>query len=158
KSRAIARRIVRERAVESITTTTRLARIVESVARAGRRGIHPATRVFQALRIAVNDELRNLEGFIHRAVSFLKEGGRLVIISFHSLEDRIVKTEFNLLSGKCVCFRPAEECSCPRKRLVRLLTRKPVRPTEEEVHRNPRSRSAKLRSVEKLQAAGPFPS
>ncbi|MBI3941121.1 MAG: 16S rRNA (cytosine(1402)-N(4))-methyltransferase RsmH [Acidobacteria bacterium] len=150
KSRRIARRIVETRATEPIVTTGQLARIVESVAGFVNRHIHPATRVFQALRIAVNNELGNLKNFIGDAVSFLKAGGRMVAISFHSLEDRIVKTEFNLLGGKCVCFRPAEECSCPKKQVVRLLTRKPVRPTEEEVHRNPRSRSARLRSVEKL--------
>ena len=151
KARRIAHRICEERAVEPITTTGRLARIVRSVAGSSRAGkIHPATRVFQALRIAVNDELKTLKEFIRQAVNFLRTGGRMVVISFHSLEDRIVKTEFNLLSGKCVCFRPVEECSCPKTRLIRLLTRRPVRPTEEEVHRNPRSRSAKLRSVEKL--------
>jgi 16S rRNA (cytosine1402-N4)-methyltransferase len=150
KSRQIARRIAEARGIAPITTTSRLAQIVRSsIGFAGKR-IHPATRVFQALRIAVNDELRNLKEFIRDAVSFLKANGRIVVISFHSLEDRIVKTEFNLLSGKCICFRPAGECSCPRTQLVRLLTRKPVQPTEEEVHRNPRSRSAKLRSVEKL--------
>ena len=149
-SRRIARRVVKERAAASITTTGRLAGIIQSLSGFGRKRIHPATRVFQALRIAVNDELRNLKEFIRDAVGFLRSGGRMVVISFHSLEDRIVKTEFNLLSGKCVCFRPVEECSCPKTRLIRLLTRRPVRPTEEEVHRNPRSRSAKLRSVEKL--------
>ncbi|HEY2933743.1 MAG TPA: 16S rRNA (cytosine(1402)-N(4))-methyltransferase RsmH [Acidobacteriota bacterium] len=150
KSRQIARRIVEERALEQITTTGMLARIVRSVVKLGKHRIHPATRVFQALRIAVNDELAGLKEFIHETVEFLKAGGRMVAISFHSLEDRIVKTEFNLLSGKCICFRPADECNCPKKKVVRLLTRKPVQPTEEEVHRNPRSRSAKLRSVEKL--------
>ena len=150
KSRQIARRIVKERESEPITTTARLAGIVRSVIGYSKHHIHPATRVFQALRIAVNNELTGLKEFIHEAVSFLRVAGRMVVISFHSLEDRIVKTEFNLLSGKCICFRPADECNCPRKKVVRLLTRKPVQPTEEEVHRNPRSRSAKLRSVEKL--------
>jgi 16S rRNA (cytosine1402-N4)-methyltransferase len=150
KSKQIARRIVRQRDIEPITTTGQLARIVQSVIKFGKKRIHPATRVFQSLRIAVNDELKGLKEFIADAIRFLKGGGRMVVIAFHSLEDRIVKTEFNLLSGKCVCFRPAEECNCPRKKVVRLLTRKPVQPTEEEVHRNPRSRSAKLRSVEKL--------
>ena len=157
-ARRIARRICREREAEPIATTTRLADIVRSATPVrGPERIHPATRVFQALRIAVNDELRTLKSFLRSAASLLKAGGRMVVISFHSLEDRIVKTEFNVLSGKCVCFRPAEECICPRSRWVRLLTRKPVQPTEEEVHRNPRSRSAKLRSVEKLCAAGPLP-
>ncbi|HEV8130007.1 MAG TPA: 16S rRNA (cytosine(1402)-N(4))-methyltransferase RsmH [Acidobacteriota bacterium] len=150
KSRPIARRIVQQRAIEPITTTVQLARLIRSVISYARQKIHPATRVFQALRIAVNDELKGLKEFIHNAIGFLKAQGRMVVISFHSLEDRIVKTEFNLLSGKCICFRPAEQCSCPKKKVVRLLTRRPVQPTEEEVHRNPRSRSAKLRSVEKL--------
>ncbi|MBI4455626.1 MAG: 16S rRNA (cytosine(1402)-N(4))-methyltransferase RsmH [Acidobacteria bacterium] len=150
KARRIAQRIVQERVLEPIVTTGRLARIVESIYGFSRRRIHPATQIFQALRIVVNEELKSLKKFIRDATGFLRVGGRMVVLTFHSLEDRIVKTEFNLLSGKCVCFRPAEECICPRERLVRLLTRKPVRPTEEEVHRNPRSRSAKLRSVEKL--------
>jgi 16S rRNA (cytosine1402-N4)-methyltransferase len=151
KARRIARRICSEREAEPITTTTQLAGIVQRAAFSrGPQRIHPATRVFQALRIAVNDELRKLQTFLRSAFNFLKTGGRMVVISFHSLEDRIVKTEFNVLSGKCVCFRPAEECTCPRARWVRLLTRKPVQPTEEEARRNPRSRSAKLRSVERL--------
>ena len=162
-ARKIARRVVQERDRRPITTTKQLADIVVRALNVpGRWRIHPATRTFQALRIAVNDELRSLERFIPDAISALTDGGRLAIISFHSLEDRIVKRSFLRESGRCLCepqrSRSGKEqgtdaiiCEhCGARRCVSILTRKPVRPTAEEIARNPRSRSALLRVCERL--------
>lgn len=145
-SRRIARAIVRERQRRPIDTTTRLAEIVATALKLkGRRRIHPATRTFQALRIAVNEELENLEQFIEAAIGRLKSGGRLAIISFHSLEDRIVKQAFKVQSGQCICPPDLPVCHCGAQPRVEILTRKPVTPTEEELRSNVRARSAKLR-------------
>lgn len=148
-SRAIARRIVRERALAPITTTTRLADIIASVLpRKGKQ--HPATRSFQALRIAVNDELGALEELLQSGLSLLKSGGRFAIITFHSLEDRAVKRYFDLVC-KPEIDRP--EWPAPRPNpayAARPVYRKPLTPAEEELSANPRSRSAKLRVIEKL--------
>jgi 16S rRNA (cytosine1402-N4)-methyltransferase len=168
-ARKIARAIVRERARTSIATTKQLADIVVRALRIpGRWRIHPATRTFQALRIAVNQELRALAAFIPEAISLLSAGGRLAIISFHSLEDRIVKRSLQRESGRCDCPRgpsalgfampvntaPSPDevvCRvCGARRRVTVLTRKPVRPSQAEVDRNPRSRSALLRVCERL--------
>jgi 16S rRNA (cytosine1402-N4)-methyltransferase len=186
-ARKVARAIVRERERNPITTTRQLADIaVRALKIPGRWRIHPATRTFQALRIAVNRELEALENFVPQAVEALASGGRLAIISFHSLEDRIVKHSFQRESGRCICSstirgnkaadqqrakmriesirqathrqatrddKDANEivCSaCGARNMVRVLTRKPLRPGEEEVERNPRSRSALLRVCEKL--------
>lgn len=162
-ARKIARRVVQERDREPITTTKQLADIaVRALKVPGRWRIHPATRTFQALRIAVNDELRTLERFITAAISALTHGGRLAVISFHSLEDRIVKRSFRLESGKCLCEPQSgkgrrdaaiDEIVCERcgaRRRISILTRKPTRPTAEETRRNPRSRSALLRVCERL--------
>jgi len=162
-ARKIARRVVQERDRRPITTTKQLADIVVRALNVpGRWRIHPATRTFQALRIAVNDELRSLERFIPDAISALTHGGRLAIISFHSLEDRIVKRSFLRESGRCLCepqrSRSGREqgtdgiiCEhCGARHRVSILTRKPVRPTAEEIARNPRSRSALLRVCERL--------
>jgi 16S rRNA (cytosine1402-N4)-methyltransferase len=170
-SRRIARLIARERERRPITTTTQLAElVVRALNQRGRWRIHPATRTFQALRIAVNDELSAIEALIPAAVSRLESGGRLAIISFHSLEDRIVKRAFLRESGRCSCQAqmrafnqtPPVESSgsqdsadlicgrCGARRRVVVLTRKPVRPAPEEVERNPRSRSALLRVCEKI--------
>jgi 16S rRNA (cytosine1402-N4)-methyltransferase len=152
KSRRIARWIVerRERG-ESLRTTTQLA---ELVARAVgyKRGdrIHPATRTFQALRIAVNEELERLDEFVETAVDLLQPQGRLAVISFHSLEDRVVKRALKRLSGHCECERRAPVCMCGARRAVEILTRRPVTPNEQEVEENPRARSAKLRACLKL--------
>lgn len=148
---AVARAIVETRKTKRFTTTLELARLLEKVVR--RRGvtdIHPATRTFMALRIAVNKELEGLGDFLVRMADYLTPGGRLVVISFHSLEDRIVKNAFQLLEGRCICRRPRELCQCPRRPVVRVLTRKPMTPDFRETQHNPRSRSAKLRAVEKL--------
>ncbi len=151
RARAIARAIVAARRREPIRTTRRLAEIVVEVLGPGRRGrVHPATRTFQALRIAVNDELGELERFLEPAVRVLRPGGRLAVISFHSLEDRIVKRTFAALAGRCTCPPGLPECRCGARRLVRPLTTRPVRPTEAEVAANPRARSARLRAVERL--------
>jgi len=151
RARAIAMRIDRERARQPITTTTQLAGLVEQVLGPKRGGgIHPATRVFQALRIQVNRELENLQRGLVGAVNVLRSGGRLAVISFHSLEDRIVKQFFVRLSTGCVCPPQLVGCACGRQEVLRLVTRKPVMSTSEEVGRNPRARSAKLRVAEKI--------
>ncbi|MEM6527915.1 MAG: 16S rRNA (cytosine(1402)-N(4))-methyltransferase RsmH [Chloroflexota bacterium] len=112
--------------------------------------IHPATRVFQALRIAVNDELGVLERVIPTAIDLLNPGGRLAIISFHSLEDRIVKHTFKDAAEDCICSPSQPICTCDKESEIKIITRKPVTPTEDEIAQNPRSRSAKLRVAEKL--------
>lgn len=151
RARAIAREIVRARAKEPIETTGRLASIVERAV-GGRRGraIHPATRTFQALRIAVNDELEALRLGLSGAVNLLAAGGRLAVISFHSLEDRIVKQFFRTESSDCICPPETPVCICGHIASVRLVTRRAVRPSEDEQRANPRSRSARLRVVERL--------
>ena len=111
--------------------------------------IHPATRVFQALRIAVNDELGQLERFIEPAVRSLRPGGRMAVISFHSLEDRIVKHSFARLQGRCTCPPDFPECRCEPEELLQVLTRSPIRPTDDEIRDNPRSRSARMRVIER---------
>lgn len=151
-SRRIARQIVEKRESGTPVTTTReLAGLIErSVRRSPKEKTHPATRTFQALRIAVNRELDVLGGFISSAVEVLKPGGRLAIISFHSLEDRLVKQAFQKLSGRCTCPPRIPQCVCGAEKSVEILTKKPIVPGEEEMERNWRSRSAKLRAVRKL--------
>lgn len=165
KARRIARAIARARERDSIATTKQLADIVvRALNIPGRWRIHPATRTFQALRIAVNDELKALERFIPAAISALARGGRLAIISFHSLEDRIVKRSFLRESGRCQCETRSMQIDkgrvevvdgivcerCGASNRIRILTRKPVRPTLEEIERNSRSRSSLLRVCERL--------
>ena len=167
-SRKIARAIARARQKEPITTTSQLADIVvRALNIPGRWRIHPATRTFQAIRIAVNQEMQALESFLPAAISLLGPGARLAVISFHSLEDRIVKRRFLLESGRCLCHlegrrsmehatrKEVEEggvvCSlCGAAKRVQVLTRKPQRASREEIERNPRSRSALLRVCERL--------
>jgi 16S rRNA (cytosine1402-N4)-methyltransferase len=153
-SRRIARRIVERReAGEPIETTKQLAELVErSVKRSPKDKIHPATRTFQALRIEVNHETEVLERFIADAVDLLKIDGRLAIITFHSIEDRIVKQAFQKLSGKCFCPPRIPQCVCGARKEVEILTRKPLIPGFEETEENPRARSAKLRAVRKIEA------
>lgn len=150
-SRRIASAIVRERSREPITRCSQLSEIISRTIKGrGRQTIHPATRTFQALRIAVNEELEGLEEFLVEAAGFLKPGGRIVVIAFHSLEDRIVKKTFRRLSGQCVCEAPPELCTCPRQMEGRLVHARPTTPNREELAVNPRARSARLRVLEKL--------
>jgi 16S rRNA (cytosine1402-N4)-methyltransferase len=146
-SRRLARLIIANRPV---TSTTQLAQLVanQSGRRSGR--IHPATRIFQALRIAVNEELAALETALPAAVELLAAGGRLGVISFHSLEDRAVKLFIRDMSRDCVCPPEQPVCTCTTSARLRSLTRKAIKPSEAEIIRNPRSRSARLRGAEKL--------
>jgi 16S rRNA (cytosine1402-N4)-methyltransferase len=146
-ARRIAAAIVRNRPLK---TSADLAQIVESVMpRRGAR-IHPATRTFQAVRIAVNDELSALETALQQAVSLLGQGGRLVVISYHSLEDRIVKNFFRRESTDCICPPGTPVCVCAHRATLKLVTKKPLAPSKAEVESNPRSRSAKLRTAERI--------
>lgn len=157
RSRQIARRIVREREKKAITSTAQLATIVAAGVPYKPGAIHPATRVFQALRIEVNHELERLETVLPQMLDILSrkrgtgaDGGRMVIISFHSLEDRIVKEFMRHEAKDCICPPHTPVCMCGHKARLRILTRKPVTPGEQEVARNPRARSAKLRAAEIL--------
>ncbi|HZH30300.1 MAG TPA: 16S rRNA (cytosine(1402)-N(4))-methyltransferase RsmH [Pyrinomonadaceae bacterium] len=153
KSRKIARWIVERReAGRAIKTTTELADLVARAVGYKRTDrIHPATRTFQAVRIAVNHELEGLEAFLEASVDLLQPSGRLVVISFHSLEDRIVKRTLRRLAGQCECDRRLPVCTCGARRAVEILTRRPVTPTDAELDENPRARSAKLRACRKLE-------
>jgi 16S rRNA (cytosine1402-N4)-methyltransferase len=152
-SRRVARRIVQEReAGRPIERTLHLAGLVAScVPRSKKESIHPATRTFQALRIAVNGELDVLPKFLNDGVGVLSAGGVMAIITFHSLEDRIVKSTFQRLAGKCICPPKIPKCMCGATKLVEILTKKPIVSGEEELKLNPRSRSAKLRAVRKIE-------
>ncbi|WP_454192087.1 16S rRNA (cytosine(1402)-N(4))-methyltransferase RsmH [Paenibacillus sp. Marseille-Q7038] len=151
-SRRIARVIVEKRKSAPIETTGELVDIIkEGIPAAARRtGGHPAKRSFQALRIAVNDELGAFEEALHQAVRCLKPGGRVSVITFHSLEDRICKQIFSSYLEKCTCPTDFPLCVCGGKGTLRLVNRKPMVPTEAELSQNPRARSAKLRVAEKL--------
>jgi 16S rRNA (cytosine1402-N4)-methyltransferase len=153
-SRPIARKIVQTRAQTPFTSSLQLAQcIARAVPPAYRhKRLHPATKVFQALRIAVNRELENLHVGLEQAFRVLKPGGRLGVITFHSLEDRMVKQFFQGLNKSCVCPPDLPICRCNGRRLAERITKKPVTATEEEVRSNPPSRSAHLRVVEKIQA------
>jgi 16S rRNA (cytosine1402-N4)-methyltransferase len=148
----ISRAIVKRRALSPIRTTVDLAALVAGTL-PGIRGparIHPATRTFQALRIAVNDELANLQQALVDGMELLKPGGRFSVISFHSLEDRIVKNAFYTAEKGCICPPDLPVCACGRKPTMKVLTRKPVVPGEVEIRDNPRARSAKLRTAERI--------
>ncbi|MGI8469476.1 MAG: 16S rRNA (cytosine(1402)-N(4))-methyltransferase RsmH [Pyrinomonadaceae bacterium] len=152
-SRRIAHRIVERRTRGDAPKTTReLAELVAGAVRAVNKKdrIHPATKTFQALRIAVNSELEILENFLRTAIEKLKIEGRLAVISFHSLEDRIVKKVFQNSAGKCACPPRLPQCVCGAEKKVEILTRKPVTASEIEIAENPRARSAKLRVCRKL--------
>lgn len=150
QGRRLARAIIAKRPYQ---TTRELAAVIEAALprRKGDR-IHPATRAFQALRIAVNDELGIIERVLPQTIDLLAPGGRLAVISFHSLEDRLVKQAFRLASTDCICPPKTPVCVCGHQSSVRLVNRKPIMATEVEIQTNPRSRSAKLRIVEKLTA------
>lgn len=150
----IAAFIVAARARRPVTTTSQLVEIIKAAVPAGARkdGPHPARRTFQALRIEVNHELDVLARGLEAAVRWLVPGGRIVVISYHSLEDRIVKQDFARLAQGCTCPPELPVCVCGAEPVLRVLTRRAITPSAEEVESNPRSRSAKLRAAEKLQA------
>jgi 16S rRNA (cytosine1402-N4)-methyltransferase len=151
----IARAIVEARRVAPLTTAEELADLVERVAPRtppGRRRIHPATRVFQALRIAVNEELDALAEALSAAVDLLRPGGRLVVLSYHSLEDRIVKRFLDAERKGCICPPSVPVCVCGRTPRLRLVTRPSLTPTDAEIAANPRARSARLRAAERIAA------
>ena len=151
-AKRIAKFIVEARKEKPIETTYELVDIIKAaIPQAARKdGPHPAKRTFQAIRIAVNRELDIIEPTIEEAVQRLKKGGRLCIITFHSLEDRIVKQTFKRLEDPCTCSKALPICVCGKKPLVKVITRKPILPSEEELEANSRSRSAKLRVIEKI--------
>jgi 16S rRNA (cytosine1402-N4)-methyltransferase len=149
QARRIALAIAASRQMRALETTDELAKLIANVKR-GRREHHPATQTFQALRIAVNDELNHLGRFLQKGYELLKPKGRMVIISFQSLEDRLVKTAFRMWSRDCLCPPRTPVCQCGWSRKVKLLTKRPMTPSEKEVSVNPRARSARLRAVERV--------
>ncbi len=149
----IARFIVEARNTQPVRTTGELADLVKAAIprKAWPPDIHPATRTFQAIRIAVNDELGALEEGLEGAVSRLQPGGRIAVIAYHSLEDRIVKHAFQRFAGRCQCPPGLPVCRCGARRIVEIITRKPVLPDQIEVRQNPRARSARLRAAERVE-------
>ncbi len=153
RAKQIARKIVKIRKNKPIQTNRQLAMIVVGSAKKGRSAhqkIHPATRVFMALRIAVNRELERLEAFMENIADYLNPGGRLCVLSFHSLEDRIVKHGIKTLEKGCICPPQFPICVCNKKSVLRSLTKKVVRPTKEEITKNPMARSTRLRAAERI--------
>jgi 16S rRNA (cytosine1402-N4)-methyltransferase len=146
-SRRIARAIIENRPIH---TTRALAAVIKEAVPHYTSQIHPATRTFQALRIAVNKELENLAAALPDLINYLAPGGRIAVISFHSLEDRIVKRFFNKESSDCICPPDQPVCTCGHSASLSILTKKPVRPGEREIQNNPRARSARLRVAEKI--------
>ena len=156
RARAVARGLVEARKEAPIRTTGELRRLVtKAVGPRREEGKDPATRVFQALRIATNRELVELERFLDDAISRLSLGARLAVLSYHSLEDRIVKDVFRDRSAGCSCPPSFPVCVCSRRRVLALVTRKPVRPSDEELHENRRSRSARMRVAERVASDPP---
>lgn len=151
QARRIAASIVRHR---PIRTAQELAKTIESAAPRRGRHIHPATRTFQALRIFVNQELENLEAGLRQAVAVLAKGGRLAVIAYHSLEDRLVKAFFRQEARDCLCPPRQPVCTCGHRASVALVTKRAVRPSKEEVLQNPRVRSARLRACQRLAPGG----
>ena len=147
QARQIAAAICRTR---PLRTTAELARLVSSVSHGQRGRIHPATKTFQALRMAVNQELQSLQLGLEQAVHVLAQEGRLVIISFHSLEDRLVKQFIRRESNDCICPPEQPICTCGHKASLKILTRHAISPSESEIQENPRARSAHLRAAEKI--------
>jgi 16S rRNA (cytosine1402-N4)-methyltransferase len=152
-SRRLARAIVEKRRRDPFRTAADLLGVIREARVGGGRRHHSATLVFQALRIVVNDEMNALEVGIEEATELLAPAGRLVVIAYHSLEDRIVKQRFRMLERGCVCPPKAPACICGRTPRLHQVTRKPVRPGPDEISRNPRSRSARLRAAERIQEA-----
>ena len=149
-SRRIARAIMEAR---PILTTQTLAAVIEKAVPGYSSQIHPATRTFQAIRIATNTELETLSSSLPELTESLEVGGRIAVISFHSLEDRIVKQFFKKESQDCICPPEQPVCTCGHKASLRILTKKPIRASDQEVKENPRSRSAKMRVAEKISKA-----
>jgi 16S rRNA (cytosine1402-N4)-methyltransferase len=150
QARRLARAIVEQRRTRPLENTGELVRLVEQIKGRGRREHHSATQVFQALRIAVNQELDHVARFLESGYEILLPKGRMVIISFHSLEDRMVKTAFRKWSRACLCPPRVLRCQCGWSQKVKLLTKKPIVPSASEIQANPRARSAKLRAVERI--------
>ena len=149
-----ARRIVHSiLAARPLSTTRQLAELIEKAAGRSQKGIHPATRTFQALRIAVNNELESITSVLPIAMELLAPGGRLAVITFHSSEDRIVKHYFQQESKDCICPPEFPVCQCGHKAILRLIKPNFIQPGENEVKTNPRARSSKLRVAEKLMVA-----
>ncbi|MGI6148548.1 MAG: 16S rRNA (cytosine(1402)-N(4))-methyltransferase RsmH [Firmicutes bacterium] len=148
----IAQFIVKHRTDEPIRTTGQLVQIIKNAVPAGARqgGPHPARRTFQALRIAVNDELGALQAALEQSIDLLKVGGRIAVITFHSLEDRIVKEFFQTCLGRCICPPNLPVCACGQQAVLKLVNSKPIVPSPAELAKNPRSRSAKLRAAERV--------
>lgn len=148
-SKRIARKIVERRKISKINTTTELAKIVEEIV--PKNVLYKTlSRIFQAIRIYVNDELNVLKNFLIKSVDLLKVGGRIVVISYHSLEDRIVKEQFKYEELDCICPKDFPVCKCDKESRLKILTKKPVVPTEDEIKENFRARSAKLRAAERI--------
>jgi 16S rRNA (cytosine1402-N4)-methyltransferase len=152
-SRRLARAITQRRVRQPLRTTADLLQVIDEAGVGGGRRHNPATLVFQALRIAVNDELGALEDGLGAAVSILRPGGRLVVISYHSLEDRIVKHSFRSAARGCICPPKQPICNCGRSPSLEVLTRRPLRPNSTETDRNPRARSARLRAAKRIPEA-----
>ncbi len=149
KSRRIAKRIIEKRKLKMISTTTQLKDIISEVVNP-REAVKSFSRVFQAFRIFINDELGKLQEFLKNSVEVLDPGGRLVVISYHSLEDRIVKEFFKYENLKCVCPKDAPVCTCGKIQRLKIITKKPIVPSDEEIRLNKRSRSAKMRVAERI--------
>jgi len=151
-SRSVARRIVQKRMHKPIETTCELSEIIQSAmpAAAKREAQHPSKRCFQALRIAVNEELNSVKSMLEAVPSLLNPGGRICVISFHSLEDRLVKRAFSACAKGCVCSKELPVCVCNIKPNLKLITRKPITADRDEAEQNPRARSAKLRIAERI--------
>lgn len=154
-AKRIAEFIIRRRGIKPIVTTAELVEVIKQAIPAGarREGPHPAKRTFQALRIAVNDELGRFAAALRDAVDVLKPGGRVCVITFHSLEDRIAKETFRELAGRCTCPPELPVCQCENKPRVKVITNKPISPTAGEIDVNPRARSAKLRVAQKVDSS-----
>ncbi len=152
-AKRIARKIVEQRKIKSFRTTQELSKLIDNVYQHSvfhHSRIHPATRIFQALRIAVNDELEALAKGLADAVEMTQPGGRILVISYHSLEDRIVKNLFRQAEKPCTCPPKVPHCICGKEPTLRIITKKPITPSKEEIRENPRARSAKMRVAEKV--------